>query len=316
VLERLATKPGRRAAESNRVRGVLQTPADHQIDTSGCARPELNQAFLSGAQACSRYISGARNGCECPGTIRIRRFGRPQCCRLHLTRRELASGVEPARSVIPGRAPSNGGQHGWSHWVTLPVVLLARQNSSLLRLTPERARKDSNLLGRIWNPFCDLRADPRRLVGKSNPSPPLDRRVSTPADSRGIDVSLLGAYGATCSAQSADEAGLTNRDRSCSRRESNARRFCLGGSAPEPRARAWGDVRVSIPSGMHSQCTGFASSLTSQSSWLESNQHPSCSQGTCPATRLQLEKWITPVTIRALPLFRRPLSPEQLAIRE
>ena len=38
-------------------------------------------------------------------------------------------------------------------------------------------------------------------------------------------------------------------------------------------------------------------------------------QGTCPATRLRLEKWITPVTIRALPLFRRPLSPEQLAIR-
>lgn len=60
------------------------------------------------------------------------------------------------------------------------------------------------------------------------------------------------------------------------------------------RARAagesLGDVRVSIPSKMHSQCTGFASSLTSQSSWLESNQHPSCSQGTCPATRLQLEE--------------------------
>ena len=85
------------------------------------------------------------------------------------------------------------------------------------------------------------------------------------------------------------------------------------------RARAagesLGDVRVSIPSEMHSQCTGFASSLTSQSSWLESNQLPSCSQGTCPANRLQLEKWITPVTIRALPLFRRPLSPEQLAIQ-
>ena len=83
--------------------------ADHLIDTSWCARPELNRAFLSGTQACCRNISGA--WCECPGTIRIRRFGRPPCRQLHLTRRELASGVEPAWSVIPRRAPSNGNQH-------------------------------------------------------------------------------------------------------------------------------------------------------------------------------------------------------------
>ena len=83
--------------------------ADRQIDTSWCARPELNQAVLSGTQACDRYISGAWNGCECPGTIRIRRFGRPQC-RQHLTRRELASGFEPVWSIIPRCAPSNGNQ--------------------------------------------------------------------------------------------------------------------------------------------------------------------------------------------------------------
>jgi len=100
----------------------------------------------------------------------------------------------------------------WSHWVTLPVVLLARRNSSLLRLTPGRACKESNLVERIWNPRCDLRSDPQRLVWVSIPSPPLDRRMSTPADSRGIDVSLLGACGATCSAQCTDEAGLTSRD--------------------------------------------------------------------------------------------------------
>src|SRR5436190_6051421 len=39
---------------------------------------------------------------------------------------------------------------GWSHWVTLPVVLLARRNSSLLRLTPGRAWRDSNPRRRIW----------------------------------------------------------------------------------------------------------------------------------------------------------------------
>ena len=82
--------------------------ADRQIDTSWCARPELNQAVLSGTQACCRNISGA--WCECPGTIRIRRFGRPQCRQLHLTRRELASGVEPVWSIIPRCAPSHGNQ--------------------------------------------------------------------------------------------------------------------------------------------------------------------------------------------------------------
>lgn len=75
------------------------------------------------------------------------------------------------------------------------------------------------------------------------------------------------------------------------------------------RARAagksLGDVRVSIPSRMHSQCTGFASSLTSQSSRLESNQHPSCSQGTCPATRLLLGRWVAAVARRARPVFSR-----------
>lgn len=81
---------------------------NHQIDTSWCARPELNRAVLSGTQACNRYISGA--WCERPGTIRIRRFGRPQCRQLHLTRGELASGVEPVRSIIPRCAPSHGNQ--------------------------------------------------------------------------------------------------------------------------------------------------------------------------------------------------------------
>ena len=70
----------------------------------------------------------------------------------------------------------------------------------------------------------------------------------------------------------------------CSRRESSALRFLF----TKRHARAAGETA--------SSCLA------------------SCPQGTCPATRPQLEKWITPVTIRALPLFTRPLSPEQLAI--
>ena len=88
------------------------------------------------------------------------------------------------------------------------------------------------------------------------------------------------------------------------------------------RARAagesLGDVRVSIPSEVHSQCTGFASSLTSQSSWLESNQHPSCSQGTCPATRLQLEKWSIPgydPGCAALSVVAAGFEPAQVEVR-
>ena len=102
------------------------------------------------------------------------------------------------------------------------------------------------------------------------------------------DVSLLGACGATCSAQCADEAGLTSRDLRALR-ASRTRFASAEEAARASRGERLGDVRVSIPSEVHSQCTGFASSLTSESSWLESNQHPSCSQGTCPATRLQLE---------------------------
>ena len=105
--------------------------------------------------------------------------------------------------------------------------------------SPQRACQETIPVRRIWNPRCDLRSDPRRLVAKSNRSPPLDRRVSTPADSRGIDVSLLGAYGATCAAQTRGRGRPDEPGSACSRRESNALRFCLGGSAPEPRARAW-----------------------------------------------------------------------------
>lgn len=115
----------------------------------------------------------------------------------------------------------------------------------------------------------------------------------------------------------AGKEGATNRgqvfepDQVLSARVERAS-FCLGDSAPGPRARALGDVRVSIPSRMHSQCTGFASSLTSQSSRLESNQHPSCSQGTCPATRLLLGGWVAPVSIRPLCGFNAGQSPDLL----
>ena len=123
---------GRRFADS----------AEHQIDTSWCARPELNRVLLSGTQACGR---------------------------LHLGREKGAS--------VRVRSGSDG-------------------------LEDRHAANYTSLAG----------LHPQRLVWVSIPSPPLDRRMSTPADSRGIDVSLLSACGATCSAQRADEAGLTSRD--------------------------------------------------------------------------------------------------------
>jgi hypothetical protein len=176
----------------------------------------------------------------------------------------------------------------WSHWVTLPVVLLARQNSSLLRLTPWRAWKDSNLRRRIWNPFRNLCSDPQRLVGKSNPSPPLDRRVSTPADSRGTERS---------------------------RRESNAQ-LLLRRQRGRAAGESLGDVRVSIPSKMHSQCTGFASSLTSQSERWESNPPVVLIPNQVALLEPALRWWFRSESNRRLSLFRRALSPGQLPNRE
>lgn len=67
----------------------------------------------------------------------------------HVPTSRLAPGSDPGSTNIPSLAVSKTNQHAigalhfgvrfpiwWSHWVTLPVVLLARQNSSLLRLTP------------------------------------------------------------------------------------------------------------------------------------------------------------------------------------
>lgn len=112
--------------------------------------------------------------------------------------------------------------------------------------SPSRACKDSNPVQRIWNPCRDLRSDPRRLVGKSNPSPPLDRRVSTPADSRGIDVSLLGAYGAE-------------------------RR------APGPRARAWVTYGFRSRRGcIHSAPGSPAPSRHSRAGWNRTKSGSNC----------------------------------------
>lgn len=52
-----------------------------------------------------------------------------------------------------------------------------------------------------------------------------------------------------------DTSRITKHQRS--RRESNAHRFRLGGGAPNPSARAWGDARVMLPSEGGSQPPGF-----------------------------------------------------------
>ena len=64
----------------------------------------------------------------------------------------------------------------WSHWVTLPVVLLARQNSSLLRLTPWQARTELNRVPKCWKLRCESSLGPVALPTGVEPVSPLRQR--------------------------------------------------------------------------------------------------------------------------------------------
>lgn len=212
------------------------------------------------------------------------RRGKPRRC--SSTRSCRPPGVEPGRPEWhPGMLPKHLGRSGAS----------VRERSGTGGLEDRSAANYTSL---AWSwlgsrtrgfgiRFATLRSDPWRCVAVTIRSHWRDKPAATPVASRS-KVSLFGACSATCYAQSADEAGLTTGIGELSARVERASPL-LRRQRARSAGESVGDVRVSIPSRMHSQCTGFASSLTSQ--------------------------WITPVTIRALPLFRRPLSPEQLAIR-
>lgn len=183
----------RRAPESNRPFAVLQTAphasaARHHRSDSGpvqLARIEL---------ARPRWQRGMRpQHLSCLLLVRVDGFepSRPAwkagvLAVEHQTRVELAAGVEPAESVIPRRAPSDGNQHWWRCSVTLRVALLARQSSSLLRPSPLRAASESNAVLRTWKPVADHR--PRPIAPRRGFDPlstRLDKPPSTPADPRG-----------------------------------------------------------------------------------------------------------------------------------
>ena len=100
----------------------------------------------------------------------------------------------------------------WRCSVTLRDDLLARQVSGLPRPSPSRACKESNLVDIGFGIRSATSAsNPWRLVAVTLRSPPLDRRVSTLADSRG-------------------SSALSARVERAS--------FRLGDGAPDPRARA------------------------------------------------------------------------------
>lgn len=257
----------RRAAESNRVRAVLQTVLIARSTRRGCARPELNRAILSGTQACCRNISGA--WCE---------------------RRVESLGNAPSRSACkaeqqPSASDPVAGSRG--------IEPRSTDLESALQPLPE----------------------PERLVWVSIPSPPLDRRMSTPADSRGRRQFARRLWRHLFHAMRGrgrpDEPGFCALSARVERASHLLRR---------QRARAAGesvgDVRVSIPSRMHSQCTGFASSLTSQSERWESNPPDVLIPNQAALLEPALREWFRSESNRRLSLFRRALSPGQLPNRE
>jgi hypothetical protein len=103
---------------------------------------------------------------------------------------ELVSGVEPDCSPYQGLLLPKTNQHLWTHGLTLPIVLLAKQNSDPSRLSPNvsRGAGESNTILLIWNQLGHQGPRPEilRLVPVTLRSPPLDRRVPTLAGSRGI----------------------------------------------------------------------------------------------------------------------------------